>query len=165
MQILRVTPEGPSFRTIAVEPIPLGRSEFTSINCPPACFGLHFRSRSIPCLGPGCPLCPLPARLTAILPGKWSDKTTINALQLPCHGQVIELVKEWQQGWKLTLTRASKRTRVVEVKQSLHIDVGPVTEADLDESLARMWGLPSPATYPNEAAWISACFAVIGRRL
>lgn len=165
MRILRVTPQTPPYRQIPITPLKPGRTVFTSIDCPAACFRLHFRSRSIPCLGPGCPICPLPARLTAVFTGKVEDSKQIEAIQLPCVGQIADLAATWTDGWKITISKSGKRTRLIEAVQALHIQCNAYTEKDLDESLARMWGLPSPSDYPSEEQWISAAFAVIGRRL
>jgi len=165
MDALHLRPEQPNFKTIPVQPIPMGLTQFRSVNMDAAVFKLHFRTRSIPCLGPGCPLCPLPTRLMAVLPGVAHGGTALVAYQVPCRDLAVQVSSDWRAGWLVTLVRNGKRVRLAEVGQSLHADCGDLRTSDLEASLARMWGLPSPLDYPTEDAWISASFAAIARRL
>lgn len=165
MESLHLRPEQPGFRTIPVQPIPMGSTTFRSVNLDAAVFKLHFRIRSIPCLGPGCPLCPLPVRLTAVLPGISAGSNALVAYQVPCRDLAAQVAADWRAGWSITIVRSGKRVRVANVVQGLHADAPKLTTLDLEASLARMWGLPSPIDYATEDAWINACFAVIGRRL
>jgi hypothetical protein len=165
LNAFNVSVEQPKWRSFRLCSPHSGSHKYRSIDLPAPLVRVHFRSRSIPCLGPGCPLCPLPARPLALLPSVLVGENTLLLLSLPYKGQAAELRDTWEQGWQLAISRGTRVSRISEAVNSLHASVGTVSEADVQESLCRAWGLPSFSDYRDEAAWVKACFVAIQRRL
>lgn len=159
------SPRESHFRSFTIGPPAAGTTIYLSLPLKPPVVRLHFLSRSIPCLGRGCPLCPLPARPMAFLPAVERGRAHLRLLSLPAKPDIIALCEVWQDGQQITTSRGERITRITDAQASLHGEAGPVSERDIQESLCRAWGLPSPSDFCTEDAWLTAALSVIGRRL
>jgi hypothetical protein len=153
------------YRHFECKPPDLGDQTYVSVNVTAPVMPVHFAKRSMPCFGPGCPLCPLPTRHNVYLPTVWHPTGKLRLLLLGANAQMLDLAANWQLGWILRTERKERKSRVVSVTQSLHAVPCVLKDTDVMESLCRMWRLPSPQDYLDEEAWIKGCLQAITRSL
>lgn len=157
-------PSGDRRRWLLVCAPPKGLSRYVAIEAQPAIVDLHFNGRTVPCLGPGCPLCPAPARRTVYLPCVGEQTAILRLLSLPWDLAVNDLLGRWHAGTLFTIERGARKSVLRAINKTEPMPVGPVTEDDVQSSLCRVWSLPDPKQYTSDDAWNHAALEVIRRR-
>lgn len=158
-------PSRQPYRHFECKPPDFGDQTYVSVNVSAPVMPVHFSKRSMPCLGPGCPLCPLPARHNVYLPTVWGPNGKLRLLLLGASPRTLELAANWSLGWTVHTERKERKSKIVAVQQSLHANPCVLKDQDVMESLCRMWRLPSPQDFLDEDAWIKACLQAIAKSL
>lgn len=158
-------PSRQPYRHFECKPPDFGDHSYVSVNVNAPVMPVHFAKRSIPCLGPGCPLCPLPTRYNVYLPCVYGPTARLRLLLLGANSRLIELAANWHLGWTVSTERKERKSKVVNVIQSQHANPCVLKDTDVMESLCKMWRLPSPQDFLDEDAWIKACLQAITKSL
>ena len=154
-------PQRRPFVAFHVGPPPTGTNSFRSLKLSVPQLPVHFKGKSFPCFGTGCPLCPTSPRPMAYLPCVATCSNRPLLLAFTNTDDVKLLAADWGLGWTFDVIRGERKSRIENARQSLHAPSLSIEDRDIQCSLAKLWHLPSPDDFVEESAWITASIAAI----